>query len=273
MQRQARTTSQIYIFCYHKVGTVLFSNVAAKLAACFGLTVRVTLGNVRDIDRAADIVVFPHSLLDLDLDDYDYRGVHLVRDPRDVWVSGYLYHRRCTEQWCINGNLDPSPPIDFPRVPFSQRHRPETWKRAYLEGLGGRSYQQNLRELDPRAGMRFELERYTAWTLEAMAAWIPRPGPILELKLEAFARDFDAAMTAALAHVGFAGAALPRALALAATEDVARMDDQAVADNPHIHSRQLSKWRDVLTAEEIADFEARYGALITRLGYRLGAGA
>ncbi|NDP42456.1 MAG: hypothetical protein GZ089_07040 [Aromatoleum sp.] len=268
MQRRERTTPQMFVFCYHKVGTVLFLNVAAKLAARFGLTATPAVGMVREIDRAADIVIFPHSLLDLDLDDYDYRGIHLVRDPRDVWVSGYFYHGRCTEPWCINADFDPSPPIDFPRVPYSQRHRPEAWKRSYLAGLGGRSYQQNLRALDPRAGMRFELERYTAWTLEAMAAWAPQPGRILELQFEAFARDFDGAMTAALSWLGFPEAALPQALAIAATEDVARMDDRTVAGNPHIHSRKLSKWGDVLSADDLREFEPRYGELIARLGYR-----
>ena len=271
MQRRERTTPQMFVFCYHKVGTVLFTNVASKLAARFGLTMTSTLGLVRSIDRGADIVIFAHSLLDVDLGDYDYRGIHLVRDPRDVWVSGYLYHRRCTEQWCVNADLDPSPPIDFPRVPFSQRHRPETWKRAYLEGLAGRSYQQNLRDLDQSAGMRFELERYTAWTLEAMAAWTPRPDRILEMRLEAFARDFDGGMTTALSWLGVAEAALPQALAIAATEDVARMDDRQVAGNPHIHSRKLSKWSAVLSAGDLREFEARHGELIARLGYMPGA--
>ncbi|MEP7183100.1 MAG: hypothetical protein ABI886_13030 [Betaproteobacteria bacterium] len=272
MQRRERQTPQIFIFCYHKVGTNLFSNVAAKLAAQFGLTVKSTLGLVRAIDRSVDIAIFPHSLLDLDLDDYDYRGIRVVRDPRDIWVSGYLYHQRCTEKWCVNADLDATPPIDFPRVPVSQRHRPEPWKRAYLAGLGGRSYQQNLVELDRPSGLRFELDRYTAWTLEAIAAWVPRPDRILDLQLEAFARDFDGTMTAALSHLGFAEATLPQALAIAATEDVARMDDRRVAGNPYIHSRKLSKWADVLTADDLRDFEARHGESITRLGYRLGAG-
>jgi hypothetical protein len=272
MQRRDRQTPQIFIFCYHKVGTNLFSNVAAKLGAHFGLTVKSTLGMVRAIDRGADIAIFPHSLLDLDLGDYDYRGIRLIRDPRDVWVSGYLYHRKCTEQWCVNADLDASTPIDFPRVPVSQRHRPEAWKRAYLAGLGGCSYQRNLLALDQPSGLRFELDRYTAWTLEAMAAWVPRPGRILDVQLEAFARDFDGTMTAALSHLGFAGADLRQALAIAATEDVARMDDRRVAGNPYIHSRKLSKWADVLTEGDLREFEARHGNLIARLGYRLGTG-
>ena len=28
----------------------------------------------------------------------------LIRDPREIIISGYLYHKRCTEIWCINKN-------------------------------------------------------------------------------------------------------------------------------------------------------------------------
>ncbi|MCK6371269.1 MAG: sulfotransferase domain-containing protein [Gammaproteobacteria bacterium] len=254
------------------MGTALFSRVSIRLAAHFGLSFQTVVGMAHGVDRSANIVVFAHSLLDMDLSQYDYRGIHLVRDPRDIWVSGYHYHRRTSEPWCINSDLDQTPPIGFPRVDYSQQHRPEAWKRAYLDGLNGRSYQQNLLNLDQRSGLKFELERYTAWTLEAIAAWEKRPDRILEFKLEAFADNFDGAMTTALSHLGFSGAALSQALALAANEDVARMDDTTIANHPHIMSRQLSKWRTLLHPDDVRDFEARHGDLIDRLGYERSVG-
>jgi hypothetical protein len=147
-------------------------------------------------------------------------------------------------------------------------HRAEAWKRDYLAGLDGRSYQQNLLDLPRAEGMRFELERYTAWTLEAMADWVPRPGRIVELPLEDFARNYDAAMARALAQLGFPQAVLPAALSVAATEDIGRMSNDELAANSHIHSRKLSKWPDFLDADQVAAFESRYGELIERLGYR-----
>ena len=47
------------------------------------------------------------------------------------------------------------------------------------------------------------------------------------------------------------------------------MSDEAVARNPHIHSRKISKWRDFLSAAQLGKFERRYGDLIANLGYRL----
>jgi hypothetical protein len=260
--------SQIFIFCYHKTGTKLFAKIARKLAAAFGVTYQTMVGMVSNIDRRADIVLFAHSLLDLDLGDYDYRGIHVVRDPRDIWVSGYLYHCRTDEAWCVNTDFDLSPPIVWPRVPRSQQHKPEKWKREYLAGLGNRSYQQNLQSLDRRSGMRFELERYTSWTLEAMADWVRHPEHIMELQLESCVADFDGTMTAILSHWGFSGDYLRQALAIAATEDVGRMDDRTVAGMPHVYSRQLSKWATMIDPNDLEQFELRHGALIEHLGYR-----
>jgi hypothetical protein len=55
---------------------------------------------------------------------------------------------------------------------------------------------------------------------------------------------------------------------VARTEDIRRMDDAAIADRPQITSRTISKWREVLSAAQVARFEARYGDLIRVVGYK-----
>jgi hypothetical protein len=245
----------------------MFIKIMTKLARHFGMSMETVFGLARAPNRSTDIVLFAHSLLDFDLAGFDYRGVHFVRDPRDVWVSGYLYHRRCKEEWCVNTALIPIHPIRYPQVPVSLQHRPESWKKAYLEGLGGKSYQQNLLDLDQRNGLAFELDRYAAWTIEAMSSWEPRPGEILETQMEAFAKDFDGTMAAILSHLGFADDRLAIALQIAATEDTSRMDDRRIKSDPHIHSRKLSKWRDFLGAEQLKVFEARHSMARERLRY------
>jgi hypothetical protein len=259
---------QILVFCYHKSGTVLFRNIMTELGARLGLSVSERFGMVTGIDPDTDVVVLDHSLLGFELS-RPFRGVRVVRDPRDIWLSGYLYHRRCREPWCTNTNFELSPPIAFPRVPVVFEHRRERWKRDYIARLGGKSYQQNLLDRDRDAGLAFELAGYTGCTMEDMRAWRLNSPDVLEVKLETIARDFDGTMQAIFRHLGFADAELAVALEVAATEDVARMDDDAVAANPHIHSRELSKWRGMLSAEQVRSFERRYGDLIVRLGYEL----
>ncbi len=238
-----------------------------------GLSVALHYGLVEKIDPAADIVLLaqPRSSVP------GFRGAPVflprdtdhVRDPRDIWVSGYLYHRRCPEGWCVNTDFDPSPPIAYPRVDYSFQHYPERWKRAYLAWLDGKSYQRNLLERDQAAGLAFELAGYTGCTLDAMRGWRVTTEDLLDVQLEAVTRDFDGAMLAIFRHLGFSEGECEQAIALAAPHDIARMSDDAVARNPHIHSRNISKWRDFLSAAELGEFDRRYGDLIVNLGYKL----
>ncbi len=260
---------QILVFTYHKTGTVLAEQLMRAVGERFGLSVALHYGLVEEIDSTPDIVLLAHSLVGADFASRRFRAVRIVRDPRDIWVSGYLYHRRCPEGWCVNTDFDPSPPIAYPRVDYSFQHYPESWKGAYLAWLGGKSYQRNLLERDQAAGLAFELAGYTGCTLSAMRGWRLTTDDVLDVQLEAVTRDFDGVLRAIFLHLGFNEAECEQAIALAAPHDIARMSDDVVARNPHIHSRTLSKWRDFLSAAQLGEFERRYGDLIVNLGYRL----
>ncbi len=262
---------QILVCTYHKSGTTLFDHVMNKIGAAFGLTVVTRYGLAQAIPPAPDIVLLAHSLIGA-LPARPYRGIRVVRDPRDLWVSAYLYHLRTDEGWCTNTDFDPTPPMTYPRIDYATQHMPEDWKRAYLARLGGRSYQENLRARDRDSGLAFELAGYTANTLAAMRAWRWSGPDLRDVRLESIAADHDGTMRAILAHLGFAGAALDDAVALAGTEAIARMDDATLANRPQIHSRTLSKWRGFLTPPQVAAFEAAHGDLIDRLGYQRRVG-
>jgi hypothetical protein len=257
---------QMYFFCYHKTGSALCAAVAKRIAARLGWDADYLLGLVRSVDPSKQIVTFAHSLVDFNLSSHPHKGVRLIRDPRDVWLSGYLYHRRCREGWCINEEFDVRPPILFPRVPYSQQHRPEEWKQRYIAGLGGMSYQKNLLARDEDAGLSFEMERYAEWTISAMTSWKPDSDTI-DVKIEDFMEDFGETLTRILRHFGMREADIPAALAVAAAEDINRMSDSQLAGNPHIHSRSISKWRAMLKPEQLRKFEARFGDAIEQLGY------
>lgn len=261
------------MFTYHKTGTVLFEKVMRAVAARFGLTVTVHFGWVEKVDPATDIVLLGHSLVGRDFAARPFRAIRVVRDPRDIWVSGYLYHRHCREEWCTNTNFDASAPITYPRVDYSFEHCPESWKAAYLARLGGKSYQDNLLELDQAAGLAFELAGYTGCTLDAMRGWTLATPDLLQVQLEDVMYDFDGALGAIFKHVGFDKGECAQAVELARLHDVARMSDEAIAGNRHIHSRSISKWRDFLSAAQIDGFERRYGDVIAGLGYRLNQSA
>jgi hypothetical protein len=263
---------QLICFSYHKTGTSLFLHVMTKICQRLGLVLVNHYGLVERLDPLPDVVLLPHSLLRGGLD-RPYRAIRLIRDPRDMWVSGYLYHLHSHEEWCRNSDMHPTSPIGWPQVDYSVIHWPEAWKRRYLERLGGKSYQQNLLDRSPADGLDFELDGYTGCTLATMREWKLNGVEALDVKLEDVMADFDATMLRVFDHFGFTAEQSEAALGVARTEDIRRMDDAAVAERPQIHSRTISKWRGVLSAAQIARFEACHGDLIRELGYELAGSA
>jgi hypothetical protein len=229
-----------------------------RLCRQLDLTLVNHFGLVDHIAPEPDVVLLPHSLLTesavADLRGRPYRAIRMIRDPRSIWVSGYLYHRHCAETWCTNADTDPVPPIRWPQVDYSFEYRPEEWKCQYLERLNGKSYQQNLCDRDVEQGLDFELDGYTSCTLDAMRKWNSYEIAAADMKLEAVTANFDGAMLRIFEHFGFTPDQSLAALDVARLEDVRRMDEAVLALRPQVHSRELSKWNDLLKAAQVARF-------------------
>jgi hypothetical protein len=262
----SRVTPQLIVFSYHKTGTSLFLHVMTKVSALLGLTLVNHYGMVDRLDPKPDVVLLPHSLLRARID-WPYRAIRVIRDPRDIWVSGYLYHRHCDEEWCINTDMVLTPPIRWPKVDYAFAHWSEDWKRGYLERLGGNSYQRNLLDRSFVEGLEFELDGYTGCTLASMREWDENVAAAVDVRLEDLMADFDGMMLRIFDHFGFKEGQKRAALNVARSEDVRRMDEAAIAARPQIHSRAISKWRNILSSDQIVKFEASHGDLIRRLGY------
>src|SRR5438128_1241415 len=87
-----------YVFTYHKTGVVLFTKVFGDIARAFGWQ-RIEFTRWTNEPPPTEIAHFMHSLVGPRVLERDFRGVHVVRDPRNIAVSGYAYHRRCRERW------------------------------------------------------------------------------------------------------------------------------------------------------------------------------
>jgi hypothetical protein len=133
--------------------------------------------------------------------------------------------------------------------------------------LGGKSYQRNLLGRSVAEGLDFELEGYTGCTLAAMREWDEYGPAALDVKLEDLMADFDGTILRIFDHFGFTEEQSRAALDVARSEDLRRMDEATIAARPQIHSRTISRWRDILPADQIARFEASHRDLIRRLGY------
>ena len=102
-------------------------------------------GSVSPFAPDIDIVVYDRAndFRPQDLGGRAYRASHLIRDPRDVVVSGYHYHRRTDETWV---------------------HEPS-------DRYGGLSYQAFLLGVDEHDGLMAEIDRCARSSVAEMDAW------------------------------------------------------------------------------------------------------
>lgn len=215
----------------------------------------------------ADVVILQHGMCTASL--AEAAAVQITRDPRDVVISGYDYHQQTNETWCTHVP-DPTGPLIFPQVDRSQEHRPASWRQAYVEGLGGRSYQDALRSLPRPQGIEFEIERYASWTTEQMHEFRRLHPEVPVVRFEAIMSDFDGAFERLFRLVGIPEAWLDRALEIARNDDIARQPAERVEASAHTTHRGQSRWERELDDNHRRMIQERLGEAIAELGYETG---
>jgi hypothetical protein len=224
--------------CHHKVATVWFGRVLRAVGEEYGLEVFV--GRQNQLPRKAGIFIETHSRLE-PATLRPFRGSHIVRDPRDVVVSAYFYHRHANEAWLTSPQDD----------------------------LDGRSYQQLLQSLSKDDGLLEEI-RMRSDAVAGMARWRAGDPRILEVRYEDFVADEAGQFRALFRHYGFSERAVERAVKIAA--QFGRSQLQARGARRHIRSGMPGDWRNHLTEKHRVAFKERFGDVVSRLGYDSSGG-
>jgi hypothetical protein len=246
---------------------VLLSQVFREICDASNLRFLGLLGEQKQIPLNADVILFGHSIIDFDHITKPFVGIHIIRDPRDIIVSGYAYHRRTAENWCVNSDLNNEPPIRFPKVPISQQHRSEEWKMKYLESLGGMSYQDNLLSLSQRDGLLFEMNNYGAWTIESMSEWDYSRDNILEITFEGLMKSYDDTFRMIFERIGFSESDSAAGLRIAAKHDLGRKSTEEISKLSHVSSPKTTKWKEYFETQHKEEFLNKFGDILIRLGY------
>ena len=257
----------ICIFCYHKVGTVLLSKVFRQISEARNWKLQSLLGKQTQLPQDTDVILLGHSLIDLDNITTPFIGIHIIRDPRDIIVSGYLYHRRTSEKWCVNSDFSLTSPILFPKIPYSQEHRSEEWKIKYLESLRGMSYQENLLSMSQGEGLLFEMNNYGAWTIESMMNWNYDRNNILEIKFENLMHDFDDTFRLIFEFLKFSRSEIKAGSSIASEHDLGRKSAQDIEKMEHVSSTKTTKWKDYFEPDHKEKFINKFGNVLVDLGY------
>jgi hypothetical protein len=231
------------------VGTVWFQRVLSTVAGFYGLRFAEvpasygTAGPLAAPSPAITVLIYDRAndFRPEELGGRIYRGSHLIRDPRDVVVSGYHYHRRTDEAWVHQAK----------------------------ERYGGLSYQAFLQAADEHDGLMAEIERCARSSLAEMAAWNYERPEILELRYEDAVDDEVGTFSRLFRFYGFDDAAVQRGIKIV-EQFSRRHGPHAGDDDPHVRSGEPGEWRRYFTADHVARFKELTGDLVVRLGYEDG---
>ena len=178
-----------------------------------------------------------------------FRISRFVRDPRDLIVSGYFYHRRGAETWTR---------IESPTT--------EDWYFAngvVPEGLRavGTSFADYLQSIPEEEGLLAELE-FRGSHLESMARWPSEHPDIVTYRYEDIIGNEEEVFRELFAFYGLT--ALERTLGLWFAR---RHSFKKRAGDPHIRNPVSGQWREHFTPHVRQRFEAAHPGLIEELGY------
>jgi len=220
---------------HHKVGTVWFNRVLGGLARRLGW--KCYVGPQSGLPEDANIFINLHSRIATS-ELPPFFGSHIIRDPRDVVVSGYFYHLKCDEDWCVRTR----------------------------EEFGGRSYQQVLQGLDREQGIEFEMRHNARSTLNQMLSWNYNHPDILEIRYEDLIRDEEVIFATLFEHYRLSPEQIEVGM------DVVRhfSFNKVKARNPldfHLRSGTSNQWRDQFTGKHIDLCKSLYGDGLIKLGY------
>lgn len=178
-----------------------------------------------------------------------FRISRFVRDPRDLVVSGYFYHRKGKEEWT---RLEAPTEEDWR---FANGVVPEGLRRA------GTSFSSYLRSLPEEEGLLAELEFRTRH-FESMDAWPEDHPDILLRRYEEIPGNEEKIFGEIFSFYGFSR--LERFLA---GLFVRRYSLRRRAADPHVRNPSAGQWRRHFTPRVREAFDDRFPGLIERLGY------
>lgn len=228
----------LYHASHHKCGTHWFRRILSQIAQHYEMPWHNAQPGVSPPSKG----IFFDQQSRLDPSCWSqFRGSHMIRDPRDVVISGYFYHLWTNEAWVH----EPKPELD------------------------GRSYQQHLQSLNKEQGLMAEIDK-SQFVFRNMRAWDYRNPAIRELKYEVLFSEPEPHFQSLFEHYGFHDRAGQVALAIAQRSDFRSVSGRTpglVVEKTVTRSGVPGQWRNEFTPRVTQYFKEATGDLLQVLGY------
>lgn len=188
----------------------------------------------------------------IDLDRFeDIRVARLIRDPRDLIVSSYFYHKRAGEAWCKQVN-----PTD------------EDWEevRGAVPANLPTDYSltRYLKEVAVEEGLHAEME-FRKYHFQSMLEWPEDDPRVMLFRYEDIIGNEARAYRKILSFFGFS---LPtRIIGGRLAQQFSSKSKHA--EVKHIRNPYSGQWREHFTPGLTRRFNELYGEILNRYGYSL----
>ena len=185
-----------------------------------------------------DVFYHHHSKFLLSQTGAEYRGLHLIRDPRDTIVSGCFYHQ----------------------------HADEPWLHRKRKKFGGLSYQEKINSYATFSDkLLFELEHSARSAIRHMSRWDYGNPSFMETKYEDLIRDRNLVLFDEIFRfLGFPDECLPEVRRIAYENSLFSRKHKP---DGHIRCGSPSQWRLYFGPAHSRRFLEVYGDVLIQLGY------
>jgi hypothetical protein len=226
----------VLVGTHHKTGTAWLMNIFESVANQLGL--KYFYGLQDDLPPQTEIFFQHHSLFDFPSLPHPYRGIHMIRDPRDVIVSGCMYHQKSEEPWL----------------------------HLYQMEYDGWTYQKKLNSLDSlEEKIFFEMEHAGGRTIKDMLAWNYHQPEFLEIKYEDLIEDSDLLLFQDIFRfLGFPEQSIPAVLEIAYQNS---LFSGKLKKSLHLRSGKKDQWKEYFSPDHRERFAVLFGDALIRLGY------
>ncbi len=244
---------------HHKVGTSWFSAIFRALSAHYDIPLA---RQPEQIQPGGNAFFMQHRVLAAPKDfaggPRGYRGSHMIRDPRDVVISGYHYHLWTEEAWCNKKIAD---------LPQQMRDK---WKRLPIEDIGHLSYKEYLNTLSAEEGLLAEIDRASNTVVKDIMDWDYSDPLVFEFRYEDIMQNEEQILRQMFSHYGFSPEAIDKSCEIAAEFSFSNRTGRAVGDvdgEHHIRSGKLAQWKTEYQDSHKALFKELHGDALIKLGY------
>ncbi len=228
--------NKVLVGTYHKTGTVWMKKIFTK--SCSNLKLKFFSGKSEETPLDFNVFLQNHSKFNFEQLNSEYKGLHLIRDPRDIIISGCFYHQKAHEK-CLH-------------IP---KHE-----------LGGLTYQEKINSynsLDDK--ILFEMENSSAYNIKLIDNWDYNNPAFIEVKYEDLILDVDLFLFHKIfTFWGFSGEVIPELLRIAYDNSIFSGN---LRKSVHIRSAQQHQCKKYFKPQHKAKFLELYGDILIKLGY------